>query len=306
MTQSSDILIIGGGPAVGTAALYAARIGRPVTVLAGALHESLLAATDSVDNLPGLPQISGTEFLTTLRRQCQDAGVVWIEEHARSLRLENRRKFALTESGIEYDAPALIIATGGRAVRPEIPGFDRFWGKGVSVCAWCDGAHFRGRAVAVYGGGNTAFSFADLLRRTSERVYLLLPPGGGSAFSSLRASVTADPRVEVIENVRLTGLTGGSSLEEMILDIQGTVRTVPVPGLFLALGQRPNAEIVCDLLDLGTGGFIRADAQGRTNVPGIFAAGDVVEHRFRQVTVACGPGAAACLAAEKYLNAQWG
>lgn len=303
--NSHEIVVLGGGPAGGTAALLASRIGRQVTVLAGPPGGSLITGAAEVDNFPGLPRLSGPDFTTTLLRQGAEAGAQILPATARSVEIENRYKIVEDDSGRHWPARALIVAVGTSPLKPAIPGLDRFWGKGVSCCAWCDAAFFRGRRVAVYGGGNTAYTSATILSRLAAEVHLLLPKRFGTAFSALQREVAAAENVQVRREARVTGVDGDEVLRSLSMFIGQEPATLEVDGLFITLGQKPNTGFLQGRLDLSAGGFINADGAGRTSLPGLFAAGDVVEGAFRQLVVACGAGATAALSAEQYLLQQW-
>lgn len=300
-----DLLVLGAGPAGGTAALFAARIGRRVALLTGPAGGSLIAGASEIDNYPGLPRLAGHDFLATLARQCQDAGVELAACTARRFAIENRYKIIEDDTGTSWTAPAVVIAVGTSPLQPDIPGLDRFWGKGVSFCAWCDGRLFQGRRVAVYGGGNTAFTSATILARLAAEVHLLLPKRVGTAFGSLRDEVKRASNVRIWPGVKVEAVMGDTALRALTLRQDQEITTLEVDGLFITLGQRPNTGFLQGCLELSTGGFILADAAGRTDLPGVFAAGDVVEGSFRQLVVACGAGATAALSAERYLLQQW-
>ncbi|NLI76310.1 MAG: FAD-dependent oxidoreductase [Candidatus Riflebacteria bacterium] len=303
--DSQEIVVLGGGPAGGTAALFAARIGRQVTVLAGPPGGSLITGAAEIDNFPGLPHLSGPDFTANLLRQGAEAGAQILPATARSVEVENRYKIVTDDAGRHWPARALIVAVGTSPLKPAIPGLDRFWGKGVSFCAWCDGGFFRGRRVAVYGGGNTAFTSATILSRLAAEVHLLLPKRFGTAFHTLQREVAAAGNVRVRPGVRVLGVDGDGALRSLSLLVDQEPATLEVDGLFITLGQKPNTGFLQGRLDLSAGGFIRADAAGRTDLPGLFAAGDVVDGAFRQLVVACGAGATAALSAEQYLLQQW-
>lgn len=306
MQYDTDILVLGGGPAGGTAALYAARIGRRVALLTGDPHGSLIAANREIDNFPGLPGLDGVRFIETLHRQCADVGVRLISEHAVGFEIENRMKRIRTESGKTLTAPALIVAIGTRPLRPAIPGLETFWGKGVSVCAWCDGAFFKGKTVAVFGGGNTAFISVRLLSRLAREVHLLLPKRAGTAFQAVQSQAYETANVRVHRNVEVLSIEGRQHLESLQMRSDGETASLAVDGFFLALGQKPQTELFKPLLDLDNAGYIKADRHGSTSLPGVYAAGDVVSGTFRQLITACGSGATAALSAEQHLTAQWG
>ncbi len=301
-----DLLVIGGGPAGGTSALYSANSGRSVAVLTGSPGGSSISGVPEIENFPGILRLDGPGFLENLHRQNRSAGVSLVESEARSVTIENRFKVVHDDRGQALRGRALIIATGTAPVIPPIPGVGKLLGRGVSVCPWCDGALFRGRDVAVLGGGNAAYASVLILERFCRGVTLLLPKREGVSFAALRARVASIPRVKVLSGVEVVSVEGDDRLTRVNLVVDGSSLGLQADALFLALGQSPRTSFLGKLVDLGSGGFVNADSRGRTSVPGIFAAGDVVEGVFRQLAVACGSGATAALSAEEYLSRQWG
>lgn len=301
----TDLLVLGGGPAGGTAALFAARIGRSVRVIGGNPGFSLIYSARRIDNYPGLDGIAGADFLDTLQQQAISAGVSWVPAHAVSLEIENRRKQVRDDQGRLWSAHSVIIATGTEPLRPSIPGLDRLWGKGVSLCAWCDGSFFQGKRVAVLGGGNGAFTSAQLLERIAAEVHLLLPKRSGNAFATLRRQALESPRVRMHHDAEILECQGEQRLTGLRVRIDGDIRQLPLDALFISIGQTPRTAFLPASIPRNADGFLRADAQGKTDLPGVFAAGDVVEGVFRQLITACGSGATAALAAETYLSRQW-
>ncbi|HNV71490.1 MAG TPA: FAD-dependent oxidoreductase, partial [Candidatus Ozemobacteraceae bacterium] len=265
-----EIVVCGGGPAGGTAALYAARIGRRVTLLTGNPYGSLIAANREIDNFPGTPGLDGVRFIEQLHRQCADAGVTLVQQHAVSLELENRVKILRTDAARTFETPVVIVAIGTRPLRPPIPGLDTFWGRGVSVCAWCDGALHRGRSVAVYGGGNTAYISVRLLSRLAKDVHLLLPKRAGTAFQAVQSQVAEATNVHVHQEVEVLALEGQTHLASVHLKTAGQPLTLGIDGFFLALGQKPHTDFLRPLVDLDAAGYIKADSNGSTSCPGVY------------------------------------
>lgn len=304
MQDIFDVVVLGGGPAGATAALFAGRAGRKPLLMAGSPGSSLIAGAPEIDNFPGVSRMAGGDFIQELHMQCHEAGVPRQDVAAQSVFLENRLKMVRTPAGL-VAGKALIVAVGTTPLKPPIEGLEQFWGKGISTCAWCDGPWFRDKRVAVYGGGNTAFSSADLLSRLAREVHVLLPKGRGTAFSSVQEKIRGRPGVTIHPMVEIKRVAGDQRLRHILLERDGVSETWELDGLFVAMGQKPNTLFLKDFLELTRSGFIPADALGKTAIPGVFAAGDVVEGQFRQLVVACGTGANAALAAEQYLSAQW-
>ncbi len=304
-TTDTDLLVVGGGPAGATAALYAARIGRQVTLLSDASTPSLIAAAQIVDNYPGIATLGGFEFVATLEQQCRAAGVTLVNGRAVAARIENRRKFVETDDGRQLVGRALIIATGCAPRIPEIAGLDRYWGRGVSLCAWCDGAFFKDKRVAVCGGGNTAYASAAILARIAAHVTMLLPRRTGGAFAALRDQVRGHDRVTTLESAVVTACGGDPHLQTIDVLVDGSPQRLETAALFIATGQTPRTAWCSAVVHRDRDGFIIADAHGATDTAGVFAAGDLVAGAFRQLVIASAAGASASLAAERYLGAQW-
>ena len=299
-----DILIVGAGTAGLTAAVYAARAGKTVTVLENEAVGGQIATSPKVENYPGFESISGAEFSDRLFNQATALGVSVELERAKAVR-QAEGGFTVETGGASYAARALILATGVKHRNLGLPEEAAYLGRGLSYCAVCDGAFFRGRTVAVVGGGNAALQSAVYLSDVAEKVYLIHRRAQYRAEEAVVRAVEARPNIEPVLNKTVAALSGEPLLQALTLrDTQtGETSELPVNGVFVSIGKVPANDFCRDLVRLDDAGFIVADESCKTNVPGIFAAGDCRTKSVRQLTTAAGDGSVAALAACDYLNA---
>ena len=305
MEQNADVLIVGGGPAGYTAALYAARSGLTTLVLEGTAPGGQLAAAESVENYPGEPQaVKGWYLAERMRQGAERSGAATVLARVTALRLPGPKKLAETEAGT-FAGRALIYAAGAFPRRLGIPGEERLLGRGVSFCAACDGAFFRGRDVAVVGGGNSAVSEALTLSRLCRQVTVV------HRRDTLRAERQGVQALEQVGNVRflwnaaveaITGDKAVAGLQYRDL-VSGRQALLPCAGVFVAIGRQPETTLLAGQLPLDPAGYVSADETTATAVPGVFAAGDVRSKRLRQVVTAAADGAVAAHMAAAYLEA---
>ena len=305
MEQNADVLIVGGGPAGYTAALYAARSGLTTLVLEGTAPGGQLAAAESVENYPGEPQaVKGWYLAERMRQGAERSGAATVLARVTALRLPGPKKLAETEAGT-FASRALIYAAGAFPRRLGIPGEERLLGRGVSFCAACDGAFFRGRDVAVVGGGNSAVSEALTLSRLCRQVTVV------HRRDTLRAERQGVQALEQAGNVRflwnaaveaITGDKAVAGLQYRDL-VSGRQALLPCAGVFVAIGRQPETTLLAGQLPLDPAGYVSADETTATAVPGVFAAGDVRSKRLRQVVTAAADGAVAAHMAAAYLEA---
>ncbi|HIT09351.1 MAG TPA: thioredoxin-disulfide reductase [Candidatus Merdivicinus faecavium] len=297
----TDLCIIGAGPAGFTAAIYAVRAGLSVRLFESSLYGGQIVNTPDVDNYPGLPGLSGAELAMKLYEHAARFGV---EPETRTLtRVALHGEVKTLYAGEEaIPCRSVIIATGASHRKLGCPGEERLTGRGVSYCAACDGAFFRGKTVAVNGGGNTALEDALFLANACEKVYLI---HRREEFRADRANIDAVKKranIEFLLSRTVKEIRGEQKVEEIVLS--GTAGqeevTLPVSALFIAVGLQPNTALFEGQVAL-EGGYIKAGEDCRTNVPGVFAAGDVRTKDVRQLITAAADGAVAAIAAGKYL-----
>jgi len=304
-----DVLIIGSGPAGWTAAIYGARALRKTLVVTGLQPGGQLTITTDVENYPGFAEIQGPELMVKMREHAEAMGAEVAEDHIASIDLESRPFRAVGESGTEYVADAVIISTGAQAKWLDLPSEERFKGFGVSACATCDGFFYRDKEVLVIGGGNTAVEEALFLTNFASKVTLVHRRDALRAEKILQDRLFKHPKVEILWDTTLEEVIGtdqplgvtGARLRNVKT---GETETRDAHGIFVAIGHAPATELFAGKLDMRANGYINtAPDSTATNVPGVFAAGDVTDETYRQAVTAAGMGCMAALEAEKYLDA---
>lgn len=297
-----DILIVGGGTAGLTAALYARRAGRSVLVLEGGGFGGQITASPLVENYPGIPSISGMAFADALTGQALDLGAdAELERVAAARRTGDG--FVLTAGGRSFSGRALVLATGAKHRKLGLSGEERLVGNGVSYCAVCDGAFFAGEDVAVAGGGDSALQAALFLSKRCGRVYLVHRREEFRAEPCHVAALKKRENITLCLSRQVTALEGADSLTGVELTAAGGVRErLPVTGLFVAVGQEPDNRVFAELAELDAAGYVRAGEDCRTSTPGVFAAGDCRTKELRQLTTAAADGAQAAAAACSWLD----
>ena len=308
---STRLAVLGSGPAGYTAAIYAARAGLNPIVIQGIQPGGQLTTTTDVENYPGFRDvIQGPWLMEEMQAQAEHVGTKVVWDHITSVDLA-RRPFVLKgDSGTEYHADALVIATGAQAKWLNLPSEEHMKGRGASACATCDGFFYRGKKVAVIGGGNTAVEEALYLTNHSHDVTLIHRRDSLRAEKILQDRLFANEKITIIWDSEVVEFVGGGEPEALVgLDIRnkrtGELSRVDVEGAFVAIGHQPATELFQGQLKLDSEGYIEVE-QGttRTNIPGVFACGDVMDKIYRQAVTAAGTGCMAALDAEKYLAAQ--
>jgi len=299
-----DIAIVGAGPAGMTAALYALRAGKSVLLFEGESYGGQIVQSRLVENYPGAPAINGAELAMKMMEPLTEKGLSVTPLEIKSVsRAEDG--FALTAAdGTTYHARTVIVATGVGHRRLDVAGEERFIGRGISFCATCDGMFFRGREVAVVGGGNTAVQDALVLSEVCSRVYLIHRRDAFRAESHLVERMRANDRIEIITDTVVTEVQGNLRPESLLLCNVRTNETctLPVAGVFLAVGNVARNEAFRGLIDLDEGGFVLTDADCKTSCAGVFAAGDCRQKKVRQLTTATADGTIAALSAVEFLE----
>ncbi|MDT7933066.1 MAG: thioredoxin-disulfide reductase [Sphingomonadaceae bacterium] len=304
-SHHSRVLIIGSGPAGYTAAVYAARAALKPTLVRGLQPGGQLTITTDVENWPGETAIMGPDLMAKMEAQARHLGVNLVEDIVTSVEL-GRRPFTLDgDSGANYTADALVIATGAQARWLGLPSETRLRGGGVSACATCDGFFYRGRTVAVVGGGNSAVEEALFLTNFAARVYLIHRRGELRADKTNQARLLSHPKVTPIWHAKVQDVLGGGEPEVVTgvrLSTPEGARDLAIDGLFVAIGHDPATALFRGQLAMDDDGYIlTAPDSTATSVPGVFAAGDVKDKHFRQAVTAAGMGCMAALEAERWL-----
>ncbi len=303
--NEADLIIVGGGPAGLTSAIYSARALIDTVVIEKMLPGGQPILTSFIENYPGFPEgISGPELAERLESQARRFGAKIITSQPVEEVLQVDKGFEIkTEEG-SFFSKAVIIATGTSPRKLNVPGEETFTGRGVSYCAVCDGAFYKDKVVAVVGGGDSAIVEAIYLTRFASKVYVIHRRDQLRAEKILQERAFANSKITFIWNTVIQSIEGGKKVELLKLKNLKTeeVSDLPVDGLFVYIGSIPNSSMVRNLVELDENGFIITDNSMRTNIPGLFAAGDVRSNTFRQLATAVGDGAIAANSAEKYLG----
>lgn len=308
--RHTRLLIVGSGPAGYTAAVYGARALLQPVLLQGVQAGGQLTITTDVENWPGDEQVLGPDLVARMEAHARAAGAEVVAEHADSLDLSGPPFRVQTDGGNAYTADALILATGAQAKWLGVPCEDEFKGFGVSACATCDGFFFRGREVAVVGGGNTAVEEALFLTRFATKVTLIHRRNELRAEKILQQRLFSNSKIHPLWNHVVTGIRGTENPKGVagafVKDtVTGEESELDCDGVFVAIGHSPASELVTDQLELRAGGYVATQpGSTRTSVPGVFAAGDLVDDIYRQAVTAAGMGCMAALDAEKFLAEQ--
>ena len=302
----AKVLIIGSGPAGLTAAIYAARANLEPIVLAGSTPGGQLMLTSEIENYPGFPDgIDGPEMMGRFRAQAARFGSHIVDVDVDRVDFSSR-PFRAWARGVEYRAESVIIATGASALWLNIESEQRLRGRGVSACATCDGFFFRDREIAVVGGGDSAMEEANYLTRFASKVHLLHRRDGFRASKIMIDRTYGNPKIEVHTNTTIDEVLGDTKVEGLRLrDTRtGDLREMPVGGLFIAIGHKPNTDVFASWLDTDEKGYLVAHEHTSSRIPGVFIAGDVNDHRYRQAVTAAGDGARAAIDAERWLESE--
>ena len=301
-----QVIVVGSGPAGYTAALYTARAELRPLVFEGSQYGGALMNTTEVENFPGFPEgILGPELMSQIRAQAERFGAELVSDDVISVQLEGPVKTVRTLDG-EFTADAVILAMGSAYKKLGLPREDELSGHGVSWCATCDGFFFRGQHIAVVGGGDTAMEEATFLTRFAESVTVVHRRDGLRASRIMAERAAANPKIQWAWNSEVAAIHGENKVTGLTLrDVRtGETRELPATGLFIAVGHEPRSELVREQVELDENGYIVTDGKStRTNLAGVFAAGDVVDHVYRQAITAAGTGCQAALDAERYLAA---
>jgi thioredoxin reductase (NADPH) len=310
-TMSTRVAILGSGPAGLTAAIYAARAGLSPIVIQGIQPGGQLTTTTDVENYPGFRDvIQGPWLMEEMQAQAEHVGTRMVWDHISAVDLKSRPIRLTGDSGTQYFADSLIIATGAQAKWLNLPSEEHMKGRGASACATCDGFFYRGKKVAVIGGGNTAVEEALYLTNHSHDVTLIHRRDSLRAEKILQDRLFANPHVKIIWDSEVVEFVGGGMPEALVgLDIRnrltGEVSRIPVDGAFVAIGHKPATELFQGQLELDSDGYLQVEVgTTKTSIPGVFACGDVMDKVYRQAVTAAGTGCMAALDAEKYLAAQ--
>lgn len=304
-----EMIIVGSGPAGYTAAIYAGRSNRKPLVIAGfqagGQPGGQLMTTTDIENFPGFPEgIAGSELMQRMQKQAERFGAQVVLQDVISVDF-SKRPFRVTTAEASYEARSVIVATGAAAKRLGTEAERRYWNKGISACATCDGALplFRQQPLAVIGGGDTAMEEALHLTRFGSKVTIIHRRNEFRASPIMFERAKNHPKIELLTPYTLENTEGDDFLKSLVLrKADGTTVRISTSGLFLGIGHEPNTAVFNSYLKRDAEGYLVTDGNARTNVPGVFAAGDCVDHIYRQAITAAGQGCMAALEAERYLE----
>ena len=309
-TRHTKVLIIGSGPAGYTAAVYAARAMLNPILVQGLTPGGQLTITTEVENWPGDSNVQGPDLMVRMADHASAVGAEVIADYITSLDLQHRPFTATADSGTTYTADAVILATGAQAKWIGLPSEQKFQGFGVSACATCDGFFYRGKEVVVIGGGNTAVEEALFLTNFATKVTLIHRRDTLRADKIMQDRLFKHPKIQLVWNSEVTEVLGTEAPLGVTAVRTRNLKTgaeaeIPCAGFFVAIGHAPASELVKDQLPLHNGGYVEVEAgTTRTAIPGVFAAGDLTDHVYRQAVTSAGMGCMAALDAERWLSGQ--
>ena len=304
-----NLIIIGSGPAGYTAAVYAARAQLNPLVFEGSVTAGgALMNTTDVENYPGFADgIMGPQLMEEMRKQAERFGAELVTDDVTSVDLNGNIKTVTDGSGNTHSAHTVVLAMGSGYRELGLENEKRLSGHGVSWCATCDGFFFRQQEIAVVGGGDTAAEEATFLTRFADKVYLIHRRDELRASKVMAERVLTNEKIEPVWNSQVVDVLGDDKVNGIVIEdtITGDTRELPVTGLFIAIGHDPRSELIAGQIDLDDEGYVLVDAPStRTNLPGVFACGDLVDHTYRQAITAAGTGCSAALDAERFLADQ--
>ena len=309
-TRHTRLLIIGSGPAGYTAAVYASRAMLEPILVQGIQPGGQLTITTDVENWPGDASVMGPDLMVRMENHAREMGAEIISDHISDLDLSQRPFRASGDTGTTYTADAVVLATGAQARWLGLPSEEHFKGFGVSACATCDGFFYRGQEVVVIGGGNTAVEEALFLTNFASKVTLIHRRDSLRAEKIMQDRLSKNPKIEVIWNHEVDEVVGtdaprGVEAVKARHVETGAITEVPCKGFFVAIGHAPASDLIKDQLKLHSGGYVWVEpGTTRTSIPGVFAAGDLTDHTYRQAVTSAGMGCMAALDAERWLAEQ--
>ena len=300
----TKLVIIGSGPAGLTAALYASRAQLQPIVLEGQHPGGHLTSTTYIENWPGTQKIHGTELMDNIREHAAKAGAAFLSEQAISIDLSQNPFTIVTDQGTQLTCNSIILAMGSSPRRLRCTGESEYWGKGVATCATCDGPLYKGKDVVIVGGGDSAMEYASFMAKFAKSVTIVQMLEMLTASATMQMRVLENPAINIIYSSVISEIHGnGKKVTELVVTQINTQEktTIPADGLFIAIGHSPNTSLLKGQLTLDPTGHVVVQDKVKTSVPGVFAAGDIMEPFYKQAIVAAGTGCTATLAAERYL-----
>jgi len=302
-----DLVIIGSGPAGMTAGIYATRREMKTLIIGQEVGGQMVWANE-IENYPGFAKISSFELIDKIKQQTLSFGVEMKSDEVKKIERTAEGNFLLYTARETFEAKTVIIAMGLSPRRLAVPGEKEFNGRGVSYCANCDGPFFRDKAVAVIGGGNSALDAAEMMSKIASKVYLIHHNGNFKAFDILLDEVKNRPNIEMLSHTEVRDISGAAKVEKIkIFNSEiGVERELPIDGVFIEVGRIASTDLVADLVKRNEKQQIIINSKGETDTPGLFAAGDVTDCEFKQITIAMGQATIAALGAYQYLQLKKG
>lgn len=301
--EAWDVIIIGSGPAALTAAIYTTRGAASTLIVGGERWGGQLMLTTTVDNFPAHPGIQGPELMQKMRDHSTLFGAEFLENYVESIDI-GKKPFEVTVAGTKYLARTVIVATGADTKWLDAPGVKEFIGRGVSSCAPCDAPFFRDKRVAVVGGGDSAMEEAHTLSKYATQITIIHRRDEFRASAAMQKKVLTNPKIKVLWNTEVKQVVGGQKVEKLILfnNKEGKESEFPTDGLFVAIGHTPSTSIFVGKIELDEKGYVKVFDHTKTSVEGIFVAGDVHDHQYKQAITAAGFGCMAAMDTLKYLE----
>lgn len=296
-----DVIVVGGGPAGLTAAIYAARRALKTLIVSMDIGGQM-AMTNSIENYPGYEEIDGPGLGQKMLAQAEKSGSELVMAEVLKIEKQDNIFTLHTADGQQFVGRAIIMAFGLTPRNLNVPGEKEFAGRGVAYCATCDGPLYRGKTVAVVGGGNSAMDAAEYLSKIVEKVYILVRQDKFRGEEVLMQRVSSDPKIEILFEAATKEIKGDKKIESLVYEQKGETKEIKVEGVFVEIGHVAKTDWVKDLLDLTEMREIKVNMDCETNTPGVFAAGDITQTSYKQVVISAGEGAKAALQAYKYLQ----
>lgn len=302
-----DVLIVGGGPAGLTAGIYACRAGLKTIIIERMMPGGQIGLTSTIENYPGFEKIDGVELAMKMHNHAQNAGCQFDFSEVVSFDFAGKEKIVKTHTNC-YTAKTVILSLGASAKQLDVANEKKYVGRGISYCATCDGTLYKDKTVAIVGGGNTSLEDCIYLSGLAKKVYLIHRRdqfrSDDIAIKSLNATIDANKNVQMLLNSKVVGLVGQDKIEGIQVEnlVDKTVQTIDVDGLFVAIGRKPDTEILSGKINLDKDGYVITDEKMRTNQSGVFACGDIRVKSLRQIVTACSDGAIAAISAFEYIR----
>ncbi len=304
-TTPETVVILGSGPAGLTAGIYTARANLHPLIIDGAIPGGQLMSTSWVENWPGYQRILGPELMMTMRKQTEALGTRFLQETVASIDVQKKPFSITTDRGTKIQTRTIIIATGAVHKRLGCPGEDTYWGKGITVCAVCDGAFYPNKRVMVVGGGDSAMEDASFLKKFTEHIIVVHILDKLTASYAMQQRIINDPAIKIMYNSTVTAIEGnGQHVTSVAITDQKThkIQKMDIDGIFVAIGLKPNTTFLQNQIEIDKNGYVIVHDDVKTSVDGIFAAGDVHDYKYRQAIASAGNGCIAAFAVQEYLQ----